>query len=82
MRQVLDLSDECRAVSEWLAQARDVLERLKSEEVKVALRKNTDEAFGNGAFGLPWFHGEWCFFSCCYFWEEGRKEKICWAWTD
>ncbi|KAF9692482.1 hypothetical protein EKO04_009484 [Ascochyta lentis] len=35
--------------------ARKVLERSKTEEVKMALVRNTEQAFGDGAFGLPYF---------------------------
>jgi 2-hydroxychromene-2-carboxylate isomerase len=40
------------------AEAKKVLEASKGEEVKKRLSGNTDKAFGDGAFGLPWFVGE------------------------
>lgn len=39
-------------------EAKKVIERTKSEEVKGLLSENTEKAFKNGAFGLPWFVGE------------------------
>lgn len=39
-------------------EAGKVLERAKGEEVKKGLMENTDRAFRDGAFGLPWFEGE------------------------
>jgi 2-hydroxychromene-2-carboxylate isomerase len=39
-------------------EARKVIERTKTEEVKQALSRNTTKAFEDGAFGLPWFVGE------------------------
>jgi 2-hydroxychromene-2-carboxylate isomerase len=39
-------------------EAKKVIERTKNEEVKKQLSRNTDEAFKEGAFGLPWFVGE------------------------
>jgi 2-hydroxychromene-2-carboxylate isomerase len=39
--------------------AQKVVERTKSDEVKKVLSGNTDQAFKDGAFGLPWFVGEW-----------------------
>ena len=36
-------------------EARKVVERSQTEEVKHLLLKNTDDAFNDGAFGLPWF---------------------------
>lgn len=38
-------------------EARKVVERGGSEEVKKRLNENTAKAFGEGAFGLPWFVG-------------------------
>jgi 2-hydroxychromene-2-carboxylate isomerase len=40
-------------------EARKVVERTKSEDVKKVLSENTDQAFKDGAFGLPWFVGEY-----------------------
>ncbi|KAH7391945.1 thioredoxin-like protein [Pyrenochaeta sp. MPI-SDFR-AT-0127] len=37
------------------AEAQKVLERTKSDEVKKILTENTNKAFKDGAFGLPWF---------------------------
>ncbi|KAF1943457.1 HCCA isomerase/glutathione S-transferase kappa [Clathrospora elynae] len=37
------------------AEAKKVLERTKTDEVKKTLTGNTDQAFKDGAFGLPWF---------------------------
>jgi 2-hydroxychromene-2-carboxylate isomerase len=39
-------------------EARKVVERAKTEEVKKMLLGHTDKAFADGAFGLPWFVGE------------------------
>lgn len=39
-------------------EARMVLERSGSEEAKKVLSRNTERAFGDGAFGLPYFVGE------------------------
>jgi 2-hydroxychromene-2-carboxylate isomerase len=39
--------------------AERVLEATKSDEVKKVLAKNTDSAFKDGAFGLPYFVGEY-----------------------
>ncbi|KZM23109.1 Glutathione transferase [Ascochyta rabiei] len=36
-------------------EARRVLERAQTDEVKQALTRNTEQAFGHGAFGLPYF---------------------------
>ncbi|KAL5121838.1 hypothetical protein ACEQ8H_000053 [Pleosporales sp. CAS-2024a] len=36
-------------------EARKVVERTKSDEVKKRLSENTEKAFTEGAFGLPWF---------------------------
>ncbi|KAJ4332114.1 hypothetical protein N0V95_009733 [Ascochyta clinopodiicola] len=40
-------------------EARKVLERTGTEEVKKGLLRNTDMAFGDGAFGLPYLVGEY-----------------------
>lgn len=37
--------------------AQKVIDGAKDEEVKKALAANTDKAFKDGAFGLPWFAG-------------------------
>ena len=37
-----------------------MLEKTKTDEVKKLLASNTDQAFKDGAFGLPYFVGE-CF---------------------
>lgn len=39
-------------------EALKVIERAKSEEVKKKLATSTDQAYKDGAFGLPWFVGE------------------------
>ncbi|KAF2034723.1 HCCA isomerase/glutathione S-transferase kappa [Setomelanomma holmii] len=36
-------------------EARKVIERTKTDEVKKLLTANTNQAFKDGAFGLPWF---------------------------
>jgi hypothetical protein len=41
-------------------EAKKVLERTKTDEVKKVLTQNTDKAFQDGAFGLPYFVGQ-CF---------------------
>jgi 2-hydroxychromene-2-carboxylate isomerase len=40
-------------------EAQKVLERTKTDEVKKKLSGNTNKAFEDGAFGLPWFVGEY-----------------------
>lgn len=40
-------------------EAKKVLERTKTDEVKNVLSQNTEQAFADGAFGLPYFVGEW-----------------------
>ncbi|EFQ95196.1 hypothetical protein PTT_06854 [Pyrenophora teres f. teres 0-1] len=45
LRSVLGSDEEAKAV----------IERTKTEEVKKALSANTNKAFEDGAFGLPWF---------------------------
>lgn len=42
-------------------EAKKVLEASKGDEVKKMLMENTDRAFKEGAFGLPWFVGEFSF---------------------
>lgn len=39
-------------------EARKVIEETKSEEVKKAVAGNTNAAFDDGAFGLPWYTGK------------------------
>lgn len=39
-------------------EATKVIERTKSDEVKGLLSENTQKAFKDGAFGLPWFVGK------------------------
>jgi 2-hydroxychromene-2-carboxylate isomerase len=41
-------------------EAKKVIERTKTDEVKKLLSANTDQAFKDGAFGLPWFVGKFC----------------------
>ncbi|KAH8621087.1 hypothetical protein IG631_24252 [Alternaria alternata] len=48
LKTVLDSDEE----------ARKVIERTRTEEIKQKLGKNTTKAFEDGAFGLPWFVGE------------------------
>lgn len=40
-------------------EAKKVLERTKTDEVKNVLSQNTEQAFKDGAFGLPYFVGEY-----------------------
>jgi hypothetical protein len=40
-------------------EAKRVLEKTKTDEVKKLLASNTDQAFKDGAFGLPYFVGEY-----------------------
>jgi 2-hydroxychromene-2-carboxylate isomerase len=47
-----------RAVGGDEAAAKGVLEATKGAEVKKVLAGNTDQAFKDGAFGLPYFVGE------------------------
>ena len=42
--------------------AEELFEKGTSPEAKKRLTEATEEAFKDGAFGLPWFVGE---FSCC-----------------
>ena len=42
-------------------EAKTVLERSTSAEVKKLLAEKTNEAMDAGAFGLPWFVGEFAF---------------------
>jgi 2-hydroxychromene-2-carboxylate isomerase len=39
-------------------EAKKVLESTKTDEVKGVLSQNTEQAFKDGAFGLPYFVGE------------------------
>lgn len=39
-------------------EAKKVLERAKTDEAKDLLTSNTEQAFKDGAFGLPYFVGE------------------------
>lgn len=36
-----------------------VIDRTKTDEVKKTLSGNTNKAFEDGAFGLPWFVGKY-----------------------
>ena len=38
--------------------ALEILNAAQTQEVKSALNKNTEKAFADGAFGLPWFVGK------------------------
>jgi 2-hydroxychromene-2-carboxylate isomerase len=49
-------------------EAKKVIERTKTDEVKKLLSANTQQAFKDGAFGLPWSVGEFMYASC------GRRE--------
>lgn len=40
-------------------EAKKILERTKTDEVKKGLTQNTEKAFKDGAFGLPYFVGEY-----------------------
>lgn len=40
-------------------EAKMVIDRTKSDEVKKLLSANTEKAFADGAFGLPYFVGEY-----------------------
>ena len=42
-------------------EAKAMIERTKTDEVKKALSANTNKAFEDGAFGLPWFVGKFFF---------------------
>jgi 2-hydroxychromene-2-carboxylate isomerase len=42
-------------------EASKIIERTKSDEVKKVLSANTDQAFKDGAFGLPWFVGKFTY---------------------
>lgn len=44
--------------------AKELFEKGSSPEVKKRLAEATEEAFRDGAFGLPWFVGELIFFFC------------------
>jgi 2-hydroxychromene-2-carboxylate isomerase len=39
------------------ATAKESIEKSGTKDIKDALLKRTDEAFAEGAFGLPWFVG-------------------------
>jgi 2-hydroxychromene-2-carboxylate isomerase len=39
-------------------EAKKLVEASKGDEAKKRLTGNTNQAFGDGAFGLPWFVGE------------------------
>lgn len=39
-------------------EAKKVIDRTKSDEVKKLLSANTEKAFADGAFGLPYFVGK------------------------
>lgn len=39
-------------------EAQMVVQKSREEEVKKMLAENTDRAFAEGAFGLPWFVGK------------------------
>lgn len=54
-------------------EAKKVVEASKSDEVKKALTGNTDRAFEEGAFGLPWFVGE----SSILFYRCGASADSC-----
>jgi 2-hydroxychromene-2-carboxylate isomerase len=41
-------------------EAKKVIERMKTDDVKKLLSANTNQAFKDGAFGLPWFVGKFC----------------------
>ena len=49
-------------------EAKKVLERTKTDEVKKVLTRNTDKAFQDGAFGLPYFVGK------CSITSSGRNK--------
>ncbi|KAF2134153.1 thioredoxin-like protein [Dothidotthia symphoricarpi CBS 119687] len=57
--------------------ARKVVDRMKSEEVKAALTANTDKAFGEGAFGLPWFVATNTKGETQSFWGVDRLGQLC-----
>jgi 2-hydroxychromene-2-carboxylate isomerase len=42
------------------AEAKALYQKGNSPDVKSLLKKNTDLAFHDGAFGIPWFVGEPC----------------------
>ena len=44
-------------------EAKSMVEKAGTPEVKKLLTEKTDEAFASGAFGLPWFVGE-CSIDC------------------
>ena len=56
-----------RAVLGGDEEAKGMIERTKTDEVKKALSANTSKAFEDGAFGLPWFVGK-CSFPCGFEW--------------
>lgn len=41
------------------AEAEKIIANTKNDEVKKTLAGNTDKAFEDGAFGLPWFVGKY-----------------------
>jgi 2-hydroxychromene-2-carboxylate isomerase len=52
-------------------EAKSLFEKGASTEAKALLAKNTDLAFSEGAFGLPWFVGKYTTFSAVV--SEGCK---------
>jgi hypothetical protein len=52
--------------------AEEIVENGRGGEVKEELGRRTAEACERGAFGLPWFVGEFEF-SCCDFWVVGLR---------
>jgi 2-hydroxychromene-2-carboxylate isomerase len=60
-------------------EAKKVVDRTKSEEVKKRLSENTDRSFKEGAFGLPWFVGKFRSCSCqgdVTNWDQRRTRKV------
>lgn len=62
----LEAGDEGKGVhsGDEMEIAEEILERAGGKEVKEKLGANTERAFGDGAFGLPWVVGEFDFLAC------------------
>jgi hypothetical protein len=64
-------------------EAKRVLEKTKTDEVKKLLASNTDQAFKDGAFGLPYFVGEYInrlrsyfVLMICSYKHKGRNRRL------
>lgn len=60
-----------RAIGEELT--KKVMEKISTAEVKQQLNKYGEEALEQGAFGMPWFVGEW---ACIIALSLRRRERL------